>query len=535
MTPPSSNRPYLSVTTLGFIFVLCGNVPSANGFWSGSVPASQRSSVLNINFQTATCGVDTKTFGNFLPRSIHLKQSKSGQKVLHSSSKDENVVIVASQTLEEEKDGKNHRATKNDGRWRTVLQGVTRRTMALNEAVANLCKDNNIPITVEDAIQLIDIGAVWAKMETVTQEEILAQYGNDEDDEDSTALAQLQYGDMPRGWGSGQEDGSQDGSVDLDGYIEAMESLRFKRILSSCIIEQGTDLRVYPYPRRFSTACHDITHENGSLLYEDTTFIIVDKPPMLPTQPDSSNYQECLPGCVQSNLGPFQTIRGSPVVRPLLCHRVDSVVGGCVVLSKDGNGQKVFSRLQRERKVKKLYLAVTTKPVPVGLHVHWMWAPNNLRGVDNGPPCQLVSHATPSSRRVAKNFWIRCVLEVTKCEPIDIRKEDGHGYDPPENTKHYQNTIRLVTGRKHQVRAQLASLGAPIIRDTLYEAIAGLTLDNLDDDGEDDSVLDRAITQCRIPQEPIGLQAYAILFGGVKARARTPWWGNRKIADFNAM
>ena len=110
------------------------------------------------------------------------------------------------------------------------------------------------------------------------------------------------------------------------------------------LVPEGVQIRCYPNAKRFTDACKQITIE--SKLYEDTTFIIVDKPPMLPTQPDASNYLECLPGCVNDNIGPFVNLEGELIDRPLICHRVDSCVGGCVVLSKDRNGQRVFSALQ---------------------------------------------------------------------------------------------------------------------------------------------------------------------------------------------
>ena len=57
---------------------------------------------------------------------------------------------------------------------------------------------------------------------------------------------------------------------------------------------------------------------------------------------------------------------------------------------------------QRQRKIKKLYLAVTTEPVPLGMHVHWMWKSLNARGQQGGTPCQFVSHTSPESRKKAK-------------------------------------------------------------------------------------------------------------------------------------
>jgi 23S rRNA-/tRNA-specific pseudouridylate synthase len=274
-------------------------------------------------------------------------------------------------------------------RYKRAVKGVTSKNGPLNEEVARLAD-----ISLGQANELIQIGAVWARMDTLSQEDLLTQY-----DGSSPASANILYSD----YNPNQQDES------VEEYVERMESQRYRRILTPSTVQAGTDIRVYPTPRRFPS-CYDITQD--SLLYEDTTFLVVDKPPMLPTQPDASNYHECCPGCVNDLLGPFFTITGEVVARPLLCHRVDSCVGGCVVLSKDPNGQKVFSELQRDRKLRKIYKAVTTSPVPLGMHIHWMWSPQSARGQTGGPPCQLLSHTPPESRRKARVRTCRVQLHV---------------------------------------------------------------------------------------------------------------------------
>lgn len=189
---------------------------------------------------------------------------------------------------------------------------------ALNEAVSLVAG-----VSRSEANDLIEIGAVWARMETLTDDDVLDQYYY------GSSSASIRYADLPSGWGSGIENdelynGEEEES--LEEYVERQMSLRYRRILTPSTIDPGTDIRVYPHPRRFPS-CYDLA-DPSRRLYEDTTFVVVDKPPMLPTQPEPSNYEECCPGCVDLLMGPFKTIAGEDVPRPLICHRVDSCVGG---------------------------------------------------------------------------------------------------------------------------------------------------------------------------------------------------------------
>ena len=147
-----------------------------------------------------------------------------------------------------------------------AVKGVASRTGPLNEEVSRL-----VNISLEEANELITIGAVWARMETLTEQDLLSQYH--EDFGSTFTATSVLYSDFSSP--KHKEDES------LEEYVQRMETQRYRRILTPSVVEVGTDIRVYPQPRRFPS-CYELTEER--LLYEDTTFIVVDKPPMLPTQ-----------------------------------------------------------------------------------------------------------------------------------------------------------------------------------------------------------------------------------------------------------
>jgi hypothetical protein len=194
------------------------------------------------------------------------------------------------QSDETEKRGDESEQQKQEGsyqkpKWMKCINGVAPKTGSLNEIVSNVAD-----VSLEQANYLIAIGAVWAKMDAPTTDELLDQY-NFKNVIDPKVL----YSDLPKGWKNRNSDDNisdmynaeNDEEVDLDVYIKSMENRRYSRIMVPSVLQQGTDLRIYPHPRRFA-ACKEL--DETKLLHEDTTFIIVDKPPMLPTQPDASNY-----------------------------------------------------------------------------------------------------------------------------------------------------------------------------------------------------------------------------------------------------
>jgi tRNA pseudouridine32 synthase/23S rRNA pseudouridine746 synthase len=176
-----------------------------------------------------------------------------------------------------------------------------------------------------------------------------------------------------------------------------------------------------------------------AVLHADAHLVVADKPHFLPVIPAGGFVEQTLLRRLMHRLG-------NPDLVPL--HRIDRATAGLVLFSANPASRAAYQSLFRERRIDKRYEAL---------------APS------------LPSLMFPLSRRsriVAGEPFFR-MREVdgepnseTRIEPIE-RGEDVWRY-----------ALVPVSGRKHQLRVHMAALGAPIVGDTLYPALAERSVDD---------------------------------------------------------
>ena len=235
----------------------------------------------------------------------------------------------------------------------------------------------------------------------------------------------------------------------------AQKYLRLKRVKRNgkgtqrnVRLEQGDVLQLYINDEFFETPNEDnaflrVDRPRLDILYEDEHLLLLNKRPGQVVHPDDREQVNTLITHIQAYL--YQKKEWSPwrenAFAPALCNRIDRNTGGIVIAAKTAEALRVMNQKIRDRELQKLYLCV--------IHGEMEPREGQLKGYilkdEDRAQVKVYDKPIPGGKTAVtlyRTLKIHDGLSLVECD--------------------------LITGRTHQIRAQFAAAGHPLLGDGKY-------------------------------------------------------------------
>ena len=178
--------------------------------------------------------------------------------------------------------------------------------------------------------------------------------------------------------------------------------------------------------------------EKLNVLYEDNQIIVVLKPQNIPTQSDVSGSEDML-SLVKKYVKEKYQKEGEAFIG--LVHRLDRPTGGVMVFARNSKSAKRLTEQFKNHTTEKIYYAVTTKVV-------------------REKSKTLINYLEKNEKEN--------IVKVVPMLSSGAKKAELTYRELENNGQMSLLEVKILTGRSHQIRVQLSTLGYPLYGDGKY-------------------------------------------------------------------
>jgi 23S rRNA pseudouridine1911/1915/1917 synthase len=204
---------------------------------------------------------------------------------------------------------------------------------------------------------------------------------------------------------------------------------------SSYIVKEGDTISVvFPEPKKLEITPEDIPLE---IVFEDSDLAVVNKRHGMVVHPAPGNYSGTLVNALMFHMDNLSSING--IIRPGIVHRLDKDTSGLLVIAKNDKTHRGLSEQLKHHGVYREYVAL----------VH-----GNIRQ-DTG----TIDAPIGRNQKDRKKMAVTGKNSKEAITHFSVSKRYG---------KYTLVTLRLETGRTHQIRVHLSHMGNPVVGDPVY-------------------------------------------------------------------
>jgi 23S rRNA pseudouridine1911/1915/1917 synthase len=209
-----------------------------------------------------------------------------------------------------------------------------------------------------------------------------------------------------------------------------------RAVKSNTLLEPGAQLELdVPPPTPLEAEPDDIPLD---VVYEDDDVLIVNKPAGLVTHPAPGHARGTLVNALLNRGGAAAYGAIGGVNRPGIVHRLDRDTSGLIVVAKNDRAQRTLMAQMKDRRIKKTYQALVYGAPPA--EQGRIEAP-----IGRDPRHRIKMAVVPDGRPATTIYRVREHLGDWTLLDLD-----------------------LITGRTHQLRVHLSSIGHAIAGDPVY-------------------------------------------------------------------